>query len=176
MSGGQAMRPAANAVIPGYTPVIALMLLGTLLSVLDFDPLGWVIAGAALSVVAAWYTRYPLRWLLILFLAAGQLAHPTNLDVRFLVLLAGLHLLYVLSTLAPAPPWSSWVQPAAFLPALRRYVTIQLPCQLVAVVALLLLAPAHGGHRPLTVAAFAVIGAGASAGLGVLLFRTFADH
>jgi hypothetical protein len=38
-----------------------------------------------------------------------------------------------------------------------------------AVPALLLLAPRHAGHRPLTVAAFAAIGAVALAGLALVL-------
>jgi hypothetical protein len=56
-----------------------------------------------------------------------------------------------------------------FVAPLRRFLIVQVPTQLLAVVALLLLAPSPDGHRPLTVAGFAVIGAAALAGLALLL-------
>jgi hypothetical protein len=75
----------------------------------------------------------------------------------------------VLAVLALGLPWRSWVQPAVFLAPLRRFVAIQVPTQLLAVVALLLLAPSKDGHRPVTVGEFAVIGALAIVGLALLL-------
>ena len=54
------------------------------------------------------------------------------------------------------------------LAPLRRFLVVQVPTQLLAVLALLLLAPSPDGHRPLTVAAFAVVGAVALAGLALL--------
>ena len=77
----------------------------------------------------------------------------------------------MLASLSLELPWRSWIQPAVFVSPLRRFVLIQVPTQLLAVVALLLLAPSHSGHRPLTVAAFAVVGAAALAGLAVLFIR-----
>jgi hypothetical protein len=50
-----------------------------------------------------------------------------------------------------------------------RFIAIQVPSQVLAVVTLLLLAPGADGHRPLTIAAFAVIGVLGLAGLGLLL-------
>lgn len=163
--------PAADARIPAVTVRVAFALTGALVALVDYGPSGWLAFGIALSIAAAAVPETLIAWVVILFLAAGQLARRADLTWRFLVLLAGLHLLHVLASLALELPWRSWIQPAVFVAPLRRFVLIQVPTQLLAVVALLLLAPSHNGHRPLTVAAFAVIGAAALAGLTVLLVR-----
>ena len=139
------------------------------MSLVDYRLTGWLVVGSMLSVAAAWSPRYLLGWALILFLAAGQLARHPALSWQLLVLLAGLHLLHVLAMLALEVPWRDWVQPAVFAAPLVRFLVIQVPSQLLAVLALLLLAPGHNGHRPLTVTGFGVIGAGAVAGLALLL-------
>ena len=110
-----------------------------------------------------------LAWVLILYLAAGRLAHHASLSWQFLVLLAGVHLLHILGMLALELPWRSWVQPQLFVAPLRRFLVIQVPTQLLAILALLLLAPSPDGHRPLTIAGFGVVGALALAGLALLL-------
>lgn len=161
--------PAVDARVPAVAVRAAVVIVGVLLSLVDYRLTGWLAVGIALSVAAAWSPQRLLGWVLIAFLAAGRLAHHAQLDWRFLVLLAGLHLLHVLAMLALALPWRSWVNPAVFVAPLGRFVAIQLPAQLVAVVALLLLAPDHHGHRPLTVAGFSVVGAVALAVVGLLL-------
>jgi hypothetical protein len=161
--------PASGARIPGYVVSVVFVVAGVLLTLVDYQITGWVVFGIALSLAAPWTPQYLGGWILILFLAAGELAHHAALSWRFLVVLAGLHLLYVLATLALALPWRSWVQPAVFLGPLRRFVAIQVPTQLLAVVALLLLAPSKDGHRPVTVGEFSVIGALAIVGLALLL-------
>jgi hypothetical protein len=161
--------PSAGARIPGDAVSVVFVAAGVLLTLVDYQITGWVVLGIALSLTAPWSPQYLGGWLLILFLAAGELAHHAALSWRFLVVLAGLHLLYVLAVLALGLPWRSWVQPAVFLAPLRRFVAIQVPTQLVAVVALLLLAPSKDGHRPVTVGEFAVIGALAIVGLALLL-------
>jgi hypothetical protein len=161
--------PAAGARIPGFAVRAIFVIAGALLSLDEYGLTGWLAVGIALSAAAAWSPRHLLAWALILFLAAGQLAHHPDLSWRFLVLLAGLHLLHVLGMLALELPWRSWVQPVVFVAPLRRFLAIQVPSQLLAVLALLLLAPSHDGHKPLTLAGFAVIGAVALAGVGLLL-------
>jgi hypothetical protein len=158
----------AGAQIPGVTVRGVFTTAGVLLSLVDFGLTGWLAVGIVLSVAAAFSPQYLLGWVLILFLAAGRLAHNPSLSWQFLVLLLGLHLLHVLATLALELPWRSWVQPRVFVAPLRRFLVIQVPTQLLAVLALLLLAPSPDGHRPLTVAAFAVVGAVALAGLALL--------
>jgi len=159
----------AGARIPGLAIRAALLVAGLLLCLVDYGLSGWLAVGIVLSVAAAWAPQNLAGWALILFLAAGRLAHHPGLGWRFLVLLAGLHLLHVLAMLALELPWRSWVAPAVFVAPLRRFLVIQVPTQLLAVLSLLLLAPNADGHRPLTVAGFAVIGAVALAGLALLL-------
>jgi hypothetical protein len=56
-----------------------------------------------------------------------------------------------------------------FTAPLRR-LTIQVPTQLFAAAMLLLFAPGHTGHRPVTAGVFGAIGAVALSGVGLLLF------
>jgi hypothetical protein len=163
--------PAAGARIPGIAVRAAFAITGAVLALVDYGPNGWLAFGIVLSVAAAVAPETLIGWLVILFLMVGQLARHADLTWRFLVLLAGLHLLHVLASLALELPWRSCIQPAVFVAPLRRFVLIQIPTQLLAVCALLLLAPSHDGHRPLTIAAFAVVGGAALAGLAVLLVR-----
>jgi len=168
--------PSADARIPGFAVRVALVIAGVLLLLLDYGFSGWLIVGVPLAVAAAVSPDYMLGWVLIVFLAIGQLHQHADLTWRFLVLLAGLHLLHVISMLALELPGRSWVEPAVFRAPLRRFLGIQLPTQLLAVVALLLLAPSRNGDRPWTVAEFSVIGAVALAGLALLLLGPSADE
>jgi hypothetical protein len=163
--------PVPDARIPGVSVRVTFVVVAVLLSIVDYGFSGWLAFGAVLGVAAAVAPETLLGWLVILFLAAGQLARHAHLTWRFLVLLAGLHLLHVLANLALELPWRAWIQPAAFVAPLRRFLSIQVPNQLLAVVALLLLAPNHSGHRPLSTAVVAVVGAAALAGLAALLLR-----
>jgi len=159
-----------GARIPGVTVRAVLVLAGAVLSVITYGVGGWTGFGVALSLLAAWLPRYLVGWGLILFLAAGRLAQHPALSWQFLVLLAGLHLLHVLATLTVELPWRSWVQPSVLTAPLRRFVAIQIPTQLLAVAVLLLLAPGHGGHRPLALAAVGLVGVVALLGVTLLLF------
>jgi len=167
--------PSANARIPGFAVRLALVITGVLLSLVDYGFNGWLTLGVLIAGAAAFRPDYMFGWVLIVFLAVGQLHHHPDLSWQFLVLLAGLHLLHVISTLALELPWRSWVESVVFAAPLRRFLAIQVPTQLLAVVALLLLAPSHSGHRPLTIAEFSVIGAVALAGLALLLLGPSPD-
>jgi hypothetical protein len=168
--------PSADARIPGLAVRVALLIVGVLLSLLDYGFGGWLVVGVLIAIGAAVAPEYMLGWVLIVALAIGQLHHHADLTWRFLVLVAGVHLVHVISMLALELPWRSWVGPAVFRAPLRRFLCIQVPTQLLAVIALLLLAPGRGGHRPLTVAEFSVIGAVALAGLALLLLGPSADE
>jgi hypothetical protein len=160
---------AAGARVPALSIRAVFVIAGLLLSVVDYGFTGWLAVGIVLSVTAAWSPRLLLAWALIIYLAAGRLAHHASLSWQFLVVLAGVHLLHVLGMLALELPWRSWVQPRLFVAPLRRFLVIQVPTQLLATFALLLLAPSPDGHRPLTIAEFGVVGALALAGLALLL-------
>ena len=159
----------AGARVPGVAVRAVLAIAGVLLSLVVYELTLGLAVGIMLSVAAACSPRHLFGWVLILYLAAGRLTHHPGLSWQFLVLLAGLHLLHVLAMMALELPWRSWVQLAVFVAPLRRFLVIQIPTQLLAVTALLLLAPSPHGHRPLTVAGFAVVGAVALAGLALLL-------
>ncbi len=161
--------PAAGARVPALALRAVFVMAALLLSLVDYGLTGWFAVGIVLGVAAALSPKHLLAWVLILYLAAGRLAHHASLSWQFLVVLAGLHLLHVLGMLALELPWRSWVQPQLFVAPLRRFLVIQIPTQLVAILALLLLAPSPDGHRPLTVAEFGVVGALALAGLALLL-------
>lgn len=158
-------------------PVVAIRaifaLTGVLLSLDVWGLSGWAVVGIVFALVAAIAPQYLLAWGLIVFLAVGQLAHREGLNWRFLLLLAGLHLLHVLALWILELPWRSRVQPAVFAPGLIRFLAIQVPVQLVAVLFLLLLAPRASGHRPLTIALCAVFGAAALVGLVVRIVSSF---
>jgi hypothetical protein len=160
-----------GARVPGFAVRALLAIVGALLTLVVYGLTGWLAAGIALSIAAAWSPRRLFGWALILYLAAGRLPHRPSLSWQFLVLLAGVHLLHVLSMLAVELPLRSWVQTAVFVAPVRRFLLIQVPTQSVAAVALLLLAPSADGHRPLTIAGTAVFGALALICLALLLTR-----
>jgi hypothetical protein len=168
--------PVAGARVPALAVRAVFVIAGLLLSLVDYGFTGWLAVGIVLSVAAAWSPRLLLAWVLILYLAAGRLAHHASLSWQFLVVLAGVHLLHVLGMLALELPWRSWVQPQLFVAPLRRFLVIQVPTQLLAILALLLLAPSPDGHRPLTIAGFGVVGALALAGLALLLAGPLLDE
>jgi hypothetical protein len=163
--------PAPDARMPGVLVRIALALLGVGLTLVVFGASGWLAVGIVLALLAAYAPETLLAWLMIVFLVIGQLARQPSWSWQFLVLLAGLHLLHVLATMAIELPWKGWLQPAVFSAPLRRFVVIQIPSQLLALVVLLLLAPDRHGHRPLTLTGAALVGAAGLAGLALLLLR-----
>jgi hypothetical protein len=151
--------PDARARIPGVAIRATFVIACALLSLDVYGLNGWLVVAIVLSVAAVLAPQYFLGWGIILFLAAGQLAHRAALSWRFMVLLAGLHVLHILAMWVLELPWRSWVQPGVFVAPLLRFIVIQIPIQLLAVLSLLLLAPHSNGRRPLTVTGFAIVGA-----------------
>jgi hypothetical protein len=149
----------------------ALLGLGVLLTLVAYGITSWIILGITLSLWGACSPRQLLAWALILFLALGQLAHDARLDWRVLVLLAGLQLLHTAAILTLELPWRARVQPQVFIAPVARFLTIQIACQPLAIITLILLAPKHNGHRPLTLTAIGTIGAIAIASLTILMLR-----
>lgn len=163
--------PAPDARLPGSAVRVAFALAGLGLSVVDYRFTDWLVIAVVLTSVAAAAPRSLLAWGLILFLALGQLTRHDALSSRFLVLLAGLHLLHVLAMLSLEVPARSWMQPTVLVAPALRFVAIQVPSQILAIAAMLLVAPRPNGHRPLTIAAFALLGALALVGLVLVLLR-----
>ena len=101
--------PAAGARVPGVAVRLVLAGAGVLLTLVVYGSSGWLAVGIIFSLLAAWAPEYLLAWVLIVFLALGQLSRPAALSWQLLVLLAGVHLLHVLATLALGLPWRSWI-------------------------------------------------------------------
>lgn len=167
--GPPADLPAAGARISVVTLRLVLVLVGASLSEVVYGSGGWLVLGILLALVAAWRPRHLLAWVLIVFLAVGELEHRATLTWRLPVLLAGLQLLHILGSLTLLLPWSAWLDPGVLRRPLLRFVAIQVPVQVFAASVVLLLAPNSHGHWPLTIPAFAVVGALALVALAVLL-------
>jgi hypothetical protein len=159
------MRTGARVPVMAIRAVFVLV--GTLMSLDVYGANGWLVVGAVFALAAAIAPQFLLAWGVIIFLAIGQLTHHAALSWRFLVLLAGLHLIHVISLWTLELPWRARVQITVFTHGLVRFLAIQVPVQLVAVLLLSLLAPRASGHRPVTIAACAVVGAAALAVLAV---------
>lgn len=107
-------------------------------------PVPWLAVVLVAALVALWPTP-ALVVGLVLVLAALQALQPlTPVQPRFFALLAGVHLLVVLTALVRALPRRGWVQVAALGRPLGRYALVQLGAQLLAL-AVLLPSPAQGG-------------------------------
>lgn len=161
--------PDAKARVPALAVRVMLVCIALALCVVDYGLNGWLVVATCLAIGAAWAPEYLLGWALILFLALGRFAHHAALTWQFLLLLAGVHLLHLLAMLALELPPRGWVQPAVFIAPLIRFVSIQVPAQALAVVALSLLSPSANGHRPLTIGPLALIGTVALVALALLL-------
>jgi len=154
-------RPSADARIPAWALRPVFVLVAVLLTMVAYGTNGWIGAGFLLAVPVIWAPDYMLAWLVLVFLALGRFEHQATLDWRLLVLIAGVHLLHLIASLILLVPWRSWVEPAAFGRPLARFIAVQIPVQLLAVAAMLLLAPDAHGHRPLTLPEFGIVGAAA---------------
>ncbi|MGH2926634.1 MAG: hypothetical protein ACRDL8_00335 [Solirubrobacteraceae bacterium] len=160
---------SAAAQIPSVSVRVALAVAAALLSAVVYGSSGWLAVGIIFGLLAARAPEYLLAWPLIVFLGIGELGRQAALSWQILVLLAGVHLIHVLAMLTLGLPWRSSVQRSVLTRALRRFIAIQIPVQLLGVAALALLAPNAHGQRPLTVTEFTIIGAAALAGLALLL-------
>ncbi|MDA8291379.1 MAG: hypothetical protein M0Z33_06850 [Actinomycetota bacterium] len=162
-------RPAPRARVPAGAIRVALVAVGMGLSLVVERSPALLVVSCALALAAALAPRYLWSWALVVVLALGELVHRAQLSWQFLVLLAGVHVLHALGLLAAEMPARSWFDPRVLVAPLVRVVAIQVPAQALAAGALLLLAPGAHGHRPVTVAAFAVIGVVALAGMMLVL-------
>ena len=153
--------PRIGVSMPGWIVRTVFAVVGCGLTVVCYQPPLWIV-GAGLTGWAVVAPRRLVAWLLLPFLAASQLTrHPAPLNWRFMMLLAGLHLLHVLAAQIRQLPWRITVQLAAFTQPLVRFVAIQVPVQLVAIAVLALLAPESTSSRRLLVTGFGIAGSGA---------------
>ncbi|MCU1477892.1 MAG: hypothetical protein JWQ64_2585 [Subtercola sp.] len=143
--------------MPGGVVRILLAAVGVGLCLIGI-PLGfWFVVGLTLTALALAAPPLLGAWGLIVLLALATLTRPeTAFDVRFFVLLAGIHLLHVLGAQTLVLPLRAWAQVAVLRAPLLRFVVVQVPVQILAFVVLLLAAP---GGPSATVPIAAVVGA-----------------
>jgi hypothetical protein len=162
--------PDIGARVPGFVPRLGLAITAGLLCAACYQPGFWLVVGLALTAFAVLLPHRLGAWLLVVFLGASQLGREAwPVSWRFLVLLAGMHLVHVLAALTLQLPWRSWVQVDVFRTPLMRFLLIQVPAQGAAALLVALLAPRSNGSRPLTLPAFGIVGAVALVGVTLLL-------
>lgn len=136
--------------VPGWLlrVVFAAIALPLLLAGVPSGP--WTAIAALLVGVAVWRPRWLTAWVLIGVLVLSSLVELGTVSVRMLALIAGVHALHLVASWMLVVPPAARLQPTVLLPSLRRFVLVQLPVQVLAV---LLLLP--GGRAPLPVLAVA---------------------
>jgi len=94
--------PAPDARVPGVAVRLVLAIVGILLSLVVYGSSGLARRrDHSFSLLAAWAPEYLLDWVLIVFLALGELSRPAALSWQLLVLLAGVHLLHAVGDIGP---------------------------------------------------------------------------
>lgn len=169
--GRPAHLPVLGPVVPATTLHVAAAAVGAGLLVALLPPsYRWLAAPMALALAVL---PGPLTsGAVVLVLAWDQLLQPL-VPVRpgFFLLLAGAHLLHVLTGLAAAVPRRGWLQLAALRRPVVRFVGVQLPVQAAAVVVLALVPGRTGGLAGLWSPAGGAVGAVALVALALLLVR-----
>jgi hypothetical protein len=150
-------RPDVVFAIGPWVPIavllVAIGLVGAGLSLLVLPP-SWAWLGIALALLTAARVRSRTIWVLVLLLVVGRLVRdPAGAGLDLLLLVAGLHLLVALTLHAAVLPLRGRLQLAALLRPARTFCLIQVPCQVLAVVVLLL-----AGRTPVLPLASAVGG------------------
>ena len=142
------------------TATVRLVFLGTaaglcLFVLKDF----WLIGGLLLAVSGTVLPNLVHKGWVILVLGVSQLwREPSVSDPTFYLLLAGVHLLYVISSLAAQVPWHGRMQTVAFVRPVQRFVLVQIVVQAVAVGALLAFGERRGTVPGLSIVAAVVLG------------------
>lgn len=126
----------------------------------------WTGIAALLVGVSVWRPRWLTAWVLIGVLLLSSLVEPGTLTPRVLGLIAGAHALHLLGGWMLALPAAARLQPAVLLPSLRRFVLIQVPVQLAAVVLLVVRGAGTASSVPVLAA---VSGIALAALVGLLL-------
>jgi hypothetical protein len=178
MSGHVSTRrvPVVHPEIGRWVPTVLLhglvLAVSAALCLLVLAPPLWRVVGLTLAVVGTVVPRrVPLWWLLLLLGLSPLGREPSATDVTFYLLLAGVHLLYVLGGLARLVPWEGRMQVGALVQPMRRFVLLQAVVQPVAVGALLVFGGGSGTVPGLSIVAAVVLGV-----VAVVLARSPGHH
>ena len=156
-SGGS--DPAIGPSISAATLRVLFLVVAAGLSLLVLDRPVWLSVGLLLAAGGTFLPELVSRWWVLLLLGVSQLwREPSVVDVAFHLLLAGLHLLYVVGSLAQQLPWHARVQRVAFARCIRRFVRVQAVTQAVAVGALVAFGGGRGAVPGLSIVAATALG------------------
>jgi hypothetical protein len=154
--------PELGLTLPAWSLRVAFALVAVPLAATTAPSGPWPALAVLLTGVAVVVPRWRVAWVLIAVLAFSTLLEPGTVTPRLLALIAAVHALHLLAAwmlvLAPTVRF----QPAVLLPSLRRFVMIQVPVQVAAVVLLLV-------ARPAAAPWLALVSGAAIVGLVVLL-------
>ena len=155
-------RGSAPAVGPGMSAAtlhVMFLAVAAGLCLLVLERPVWLAVGLLLAAGGTLLPELVPKWWVLLMLGVGQLwREPSVTDVAFYLLLAGLHLLHVIGSLAQQLPWHARMQRVAFAQYLRRFVLVQVVAQAVAVGALFAFGGGRGTVTGLSIVAAAALG------------------
>lgn len=155
----QASDPSIGPWLPTAAVHLAFLAVAAGLCLLLFDSRFGLGVGLLIAIAATLVPRVVSPLWLLLVLGLGQFWRaPSATDVVFYLLLAGVHLLHVLSSFAKLMPWNGRIQLTALIRPLRRFVLVQAVSQIVAVGALLTFDGGGGTASGLSILAAAVLG------------------
>ena len=160
-SGGNTTRARASvpeigpSLLTATVPLLFLIVAAGLCLLVLTSPL-LVAIGVLLALLGTLAPNQVSTWLLLLMLGLSQLwRDPLAPDLVYYLLVAGVHLLLVLSSLARLLPWNGRMQVGVFARPLRRYVIVQAVVQPAAAGALLAF-----GRGPGRVTGLSIVAAG----------------
>lgn len=142
-SGGYTTRvrasvPDIGPSLPTVTVPLLFLAVAAALCLLVLTSPSLVALGLLLALLGTLAPNQVPTWWLLLMLGLSQLwRNPLATDVVYHLLLAGVHLLQVLSSFARLLPWNGRMQVGTFARPLRRYVLVQAVVQPLAAGALL---------------------------------------
>ncbi len=155
----RASVPAMGPWVPTATVHLVFLAVAVGLCLLVLDRPFWIGVGLLLAVAGTFIPHLVAKGWVIGMLALGQLwREPSATDVSFYLLLAGVHLLHVLGSLAGQIPWHGRMQTGAFVRPLQRFVLVQTVVQAVAVGALLAFGGGRGTVPGLSILSAALLG------------------
>lgn len=163
----RATVPAIGRWVPAAVLHLAFVALAASLSFLVLASPFWRGIGVLLAIAATLLPGLVHTWWLLLLLGLSQVwREPSATDAAFYLLLAGVHLLHVLDSLARLLPWAGRMQLGALRRPLQRFALIQLVVQVVAVATLLAF-----GDRPGKLPGLSIVSAMALAVVAAALIR-----
>lgn len=154
-----ALAPTIGPGVPISTLHLVFLAVAAGLCRLVLDDPFWRAVGLLLALAATIVPNLVPRWTVLFVLGLSQLwREPSVTDVRIYALLAGLHWLHLVGSLAREMPWRGRIEWRAFAGPLRRFVLVQAGVQAVAVGALLAFGSGHGTVHGLSIFAAALLG------------------